>query len=271
MRGFFASLGVPIVAGREITAGDERADPVPMVINEAMAQEAFGGTGRAVGQPLYLEDDIGIVVGVSRNVRYWQFDRNPEREVYVSQARFGAAFPFLNIAVRTDAPVQTTVAAMREAIWEIDPNLPLCEFRSMEDRMNASVTGERFYSMLLGTFAVVALLLTAGGVYATFLYAVRRREREMGIRMALGARSADIVGLVMHRGLVLIFIGLVLGVAGAVAAGRTLEGMIFGITARDPLTFIAVSGLLAVVALAACFVPALRAGRTNPMEVLRRD
>jgi putative ABC transport system permease protein len=156
-------------------------------------------------------------------------------------------------------------------VWDLDPNLPIPDIASMEERMSRSVADERFYSVILASFAVVALLLAAGGVYATFLYSVRQRVRELGIRLALGARRADVIRLVMRRGLLLTLTGIVVGLGAAAIGARVLTSMVFGISAHDPLTYAVVSALMAVVALGACLAPALRAGRTDPIETLRAD
>ena len=271
MRGFFGSMGIPLVAGRDLAMGDATADPIPMIVNESMARELFGMTD-VIGRRAAFRGGNGVVVGVARDFRYWSFDRGAVAEVYVPFERFSAEFPgMLNIAIRTDVPADIVAPAIRETVWDLDPNIPVPGIQTMDERMSATVSGERFYSVLLGGFAVIALLLTGGGVYATFLYAVRQREREMGIRIALGAGGADIVRLILNRGLLLTAIGLVLGVVGAFATARLLEGMVFGITTHDPTTFAIASMVLGLTATFACLRPALRAARTNPVEVLRKE
>lgn len=268
--GYFSGMGISLLSGRDLQAGDDRLDPIPVVANETLARELFGST-QAPGQELDFRDGRMVIVGVARDVHHVSYQREARPELYLPWKRFGPRFEALNIGMRTEATPGALAPGIREAVWALDPDLPVPDIVSMEGRMSRSVADERFESVLLGLFAAVALLLAACGIYATLLYAVRQREREMGIRLALGARAQDVVGLVLRRGLSLTAGGLVLGLAGATAAARLVESMVFGISPRDPWTLAAASSLLITVALIACLVPALRAGRTNPIETLRAE
>ena len=269
--GYFTALGVRLVAGRDLHEGDETLDPLPVVVNESFASVVFGGAAEAMGEEVRFSDRRAVIVGVSADVRHTGFDRGAAPEVYLPWEARGHEFPFLNLAVRTDLDLGAVAPAIRNAIWELDPDLPIPDVVTMDGRMSRSVADERFYSAILAGFAVVALLLAAAGVYATLLYAVRQRVREMGIRLALGARSGDVVRLVLRRGLGLTALGIAIGLAAALAGARVLGSMVYGISPRDPVTIAAVSGLLALVALGACLLPAIRAGRTNPLETLRAE
>lgn len=269
--GYFSALGVRVAAGRELAEGDEALDPLPVVVNEAFASAMFGAPSDAVGQEVRFSDARAIVVGVAADVRYVGFERGARPEVYLPWGARGHEFPFLNLGIRTDLEIGAVAPAIRAAIWELDADLPIPDIVTMDGRMARSVADERFYSAILAGFAVVALLLAAAGVYATLLYSVRQRVREMGIRLALGARSGDVVRLVLRRGLALTALGIAIGLAGALAGGRVLSSMVFGISPRDPATIAAVSALLGLVALGACLLPAIRAGRTDPLETLRAE
>jgi len=268
--GFLSALEVSILSGRDLEPGDERAEPMPVVLSERAVQSLFGEAD-ALGQTISFGRRQGTVVGVAANVQHASFDRAVRSELYMPWAVRGADVPFLNFALRTDLEIGAVAPAIRAAVWALDPNLPVPDIVSMEGRMARSVADERFYSVILAAFAIVALLLAAGGIYATFLYSVRQRVREMGIRLALGARRADVVRLVLRRGAVLTTIGIIVGLAAAALGARVLASMVFGISPHDPLTYAVVSGLMAIVALGACLVPALRAGRTDPLETLRAD
>jgi putative ABC transport system permease protein len=160
---------------------------------------------------------------------------------------------------------------LRESLWAIEPNLPIVDIIPYERLVARSIAEPRFYSALLLTFAAIAVILAAGGIYGSMLYAVGQRNREMGIRLALGARGINVVTMIVGHGLVLTVTGVALGLAGAYGLTRTLESFLFEITATDVSTFATVSALLAAVALAACYVPARKAAATDPMETLRNE
>jgi ABC-type antimicrobial peptide transport system permease subunit len=160
---------------------------------------------------------------------------------------------------------------VREAIWTAAPDLPIDDLSPVNERIRSSMAAPRFYLALIGTFAVAALLLATGGIYGTLLYGVRIRQRELDIRLALGARTAQVVRMIVVRGMLLVAAGLVLGVAASIAASRALTGLLFEVSNTDPRTIAAVSFLLGAVALVACWVPACKAGRTDPMRTLRTE
>ncbi len=268
--GFLSALNVSILSGRDIEPSDDGVEPVPVVLSEHAAERLFGEED-PLGQTISFSSRQARVVGVAGNVQHESFNRDVRPELYMPWKVRGPDIPYLNFAIRTDLDIGAVAPAIRAAIWDLDPNLPVPDIVTMEGRMARSVAEERFYSVLLATFAAVALLLAAGGIYATFLYSVRQRMREMGIRLALGARRGDVVRLVLRRGVLLTAIGVVVGLGAAALGARLLANMVFGITPHDPLTYTVVSGVMGLVALAACLVPALRAGRTDPLETLRAD
>jgi len=186
-------------------------------------------------------------------------------------ARFGGFLGDLHVGVRSQAELGTLVAGMRAAVWALQPDQPIEEIVTMRQRVSTSLATPRFLSALLGVFAVVALLLACGGIYGSMLYSVGQRPREMGIRLALGAGGGNVIRLVLGQGLVLTVLGLGIGVGGALALSRLMQSLVWGIEPTDPVTFVAVTALLAVSALAACFVPAYKASRADPLQTLRAE
>jgi putative ABC transport system permease protein len=274
--GYFSALAVRIVAGRDFTSSDATASPPAALINSEMAHRLYGDAspvGRTVvfGSSPEEKNPTAIVVGVVDAIHHFGSDRPVDPQVYLPYERFGSGFPILTLIVRTSAPVGTIGPALRDAIWAIAPDVPIDDMKVVSDRVNASFSRPRFLLVLLGTFALTALLLAVGGIYGTLLYSVRRRQRELGIRLALGADRASIVGLVVRHGVVLIAAGVILGLAGSIAGTRLLESMLFGVSTTDPTTFVAVAAVLACVALIACWIPAAKAARTDPMRTLRTE
>jgi len=268
--GYFSMLGAPVKFGRDFTVADNNAGASVVVLNVHTAMEIFG-TENPVGRALVLGDTELTVVGVVEGVRHFGLTRDIGNTVYVPYERFGGELPMLHIGVRSQADFQTVVAAMREAVWAVEPDLPIEEIVTMHQRVSESLATPRFLSMLLGMFAVVALLLACGGIYGSMLYSVGQRQREMGIRLALGADGGSVIRLILGHGLLLTVIGLVIGVAGALGLSRVLETLVWGIEPTDTITFVVVTVLLAAAALVACFVPAYKASRTDPLQTLRAD
>ncbi len=268
--GYFAMLGAPLRFGRDFAEADNNAEPPAAVINVHTAMEVFGSEN-PVGRTLVLGDTDVTVIGVVDGVHHYGLSREIDNAVYVPYERFGGELPMLHIGVRSQADFATVVAGMREAVWAIEPDLPIQEIVTMRQRVSNSLATPRFLSMLLGVFAVVALLLACGGIYGSMLYSVGQRQREMGIRLALGAAGGSVIRLILGHGLLLTTIGLGIGVAGALALSRVLETLVWGIEPTDTITFVVVTVLLAAAALAACFVPAYKASRIDPLQTLRAE
>jgi putative ABC transport system permease protein len=268
--GYFRVLRGTLTRGREFAKEDREATPTPTVVNATLAKRLFGEND-AVGQSLHMDDAELTIVGVVSDIRHWGLNENINNELYVPYAEFGGDSRRLHVMLRSRRNVADIASALRDAVWSLDPNLPVDEIITMRQRVSTSVAAPRFYSMLLSVFAGVAILLAAGGIYGSILYSVGQRHRELGIRLALGARSNDVVRLIVRHGLALTALGIGLGLAGAYAVSRTLQSLVFGISTTDGTTFAAVSVFLATVALAASYVPARRAGRTDPMETLKAE
>jgi putative ABC transport system permease protein len=188
---------------------------------------------------------------------------------YFSYGHIG--MPGLAIAVRTTARTETLPAALRAQVAALDPDLPIFNIRAMEQIVSNAAGQPRFQTVLLGIFSLVALLLAAIGIYGVMSYLVTHRTQEIGIRMALGAQARDVLRLVIGEGMKLVLLGLMIGLIGAVTLTRLLKGLLFGVSTTDPLTFAVIALLLAFVALLACWIPARRAAKVDPMIALRYE
>jgi putative ABC transport system permease protein len=268
---YFEVLGIPILAGRRLVPADSSTGAVGVVINQAMADEAWPGEN-PLGKRFSLRDDPPdwlTVVGVAGNVRAW----GPESRM-VGQAWL----PFVHgwstaayLTVRASGDPAMVVPAVRQAILEVDPTQPASDVRTMESRVESRFAQRRFYTTLIGLFALSALLLAAAGIYGTVSYFVARRVRELGIRIALGAPRAGIVGLVVRRGVRVATWGVLLGLLGIWATTSIASGLVYGIAATDLLSILAGCIVLAGVAVLASALPASRAARVPPGTALRAE
>ncbi|MBJ6762246.1 ABC transporter permease [Myxococcaceae bacterium JPH2] len=271
---YFATLGFVLKEGRRLAASDRSGAAPVMVVSEAFAQRYFPGRS-AVGQHARLAFDdeplreVVGVVGVVGDVRHGGPWEPPSLEVYLPLGQFSALRMLLTVRTRGDAV--WLGPALREQLRAVDPSVPLVHLRSMDDVVDASLGGTRVLASLLAALAVLGLGIAGVGLYGVLSYAASMRTRELGIRSALGASREHLVWLVVGQGLRLTALGVALGLAGAAMLARSLEGMVHGVAPLDPLTFVAVPGVLATVALLASWLPTRRALRVSPGEALRRD
>ncbi len=268
---YFAAIGTELRKGRNINARDDGEAPRVVLVNEAFASRYLPGSN-AVGQQLRFGDaktPPSEIVGVVADVMNEDLDGLEEPGVYLPFAQF----PSHSMALVIRAPgAHTRIAPeVRNVLAALDPRLPLSEIKGMEQVIYERRSPKEVMMWTLVGFAAMALLMAAVGTYAVMAYAVAQRTHEIGVRMALGALPVDILKLVFRRGLSLLMLGVGLGLAGAFAVTRAVEGLLYKITATDPLSFIAVSLLLALVALLACYLPARRAMKVDPMIALRRE
>ena len=270
--GYFQTLRTPLIAGRYFTEQENNDGSPVAIINETMAREFFGGR-ETIGKRMNAEA-YGIkgwleVVGVVADERFFGWDSDLYPATYfpygVSPVK-GMAF-----VVRTKTDPLSVSSAVRQAIWSIDKDLPFTEVQTMEQRLSQSFAGRRFHMILLGVFAGLALVLSLVGIYGVMSYAVAQRTREIGVRMALGAERLHVLRLVLGHGLVLTLIGVGLGLAGAFALTRFLASLLYGVGPTDPVTFAIVPLLLIVVAILACYLPAQRATKVDPLVALRYE
>jgi predicted permease len=271
---YFRALGVPLLRGRSFTPQDSADAQAVVVINRTMAERFWPGQ-EALGKRFKIgssdsPNPLMMVVGVVGDVRQSSLDQVLKPEMYVShlQDRRFFAIP-RDLVVRTTGDPLAMAAAVRAEIWKLDKELPLYQVRTMEQILSASVVGQRFNMLLLTVFAALALLLATVGIYGLMSYATAQRAREIGVRLALGARARDVLRLVMKQGLILTVSGVAIGLAGAFALTRIMTGLLFGVSATDPVTFTLIAALLTLVALVACWIPARRAAKFDPMVALR--
>jgi putative ABC transport system permease protein len=271
------TLGIPLVRGRYLTDADTERGKFVAVINEAMARQYFPNQN-PLGQHLQLgqEPDADTpwheVVGIVGNVRQ-NLATDPAAEMYfpIRQANTVLPVNFVSLVLRTAGDPRAQASSLRASVRELDPNQPLVRIRTMEENIGVSVQQPRFRTTLLGIFAGCALLLSVVGLYGVMTYSVSRRATEIGIRMALGAQRRDILNMVLREGLALALVGVALGTAGALALTRLLKAFLFATAPTDPITYAGAAALLVGVALLACYVPARRAMRLDPISALRWD
>ncbi len=272
--GYFATLGVPLVAGRDFDPRDVREAPPVAVVNESFCRLHFADRQRrdVLGQRVSLNGPEGPwreIVGVVGDSKYRSLTEPPTPVAYLPLSQQHETGVVLYVRTRTTPA--SLLAAVRREVQSLEPNLPLPELRTVAETVSSSLYAARMGSRLLAAFGGLALLLAAIGVYGVISFGVAQRTREIGVRMALGAGSSDVQGLVLRRGLRLVALGVVVGLALAVAAGRFLESFLYGVHGNDPLTFAAVAVVLGAVAFLACLLPARRAMKLDPLAALRQQ
>jgi predicted permease len=265
---YFRTMRIPVVSGREFAPGDTRDAPLVAVVNDAFVRRHWPD-GSAIGRRVRLSATAPwlTIVGVVGNVRHGGLSAPVRMELY--QPYTQQPFPFMSFVIRTAGDPLASASLVRQALAGVDASVPLSGVSTLEDRLQVSVANTRFLSILLLLFAVVAVLVAATGVYGVVALGVAQRLREIAIRVALGATRRQVMGLVLGQGLVTLIGGLAIGLGLSFAAGRALEGLLFGVSAHDRLAFLGVPLALAAVALIATYVPARRAARLAPSAALR--
>lgn len=269
--GYASAMGLEVVSGRAFTAGDD-AEAIPVIIvNETLERDYFNG--RAVGKRLNVNNPAEPVwrevVGVVRDIKNFGIRADSRNAMYLPYAQLPTNFMFT--AVRTSVEPESLVSSIRDVVSGLDQGVAMARVRPMEDLVSSSLASDRFVTSLLGGFAVVALILAVVGLYGVVSYSVSTRLREMGVRIALGAPSGGIRALVLRWSLSLAVAGIVLGALGAAGLTRLMEGLLFGVGATDVATFGIVSVVMAVAAVLASLLPAIRATRVDPIKVLKAD
>jgi predicted permease len=269
---FFRSLGIPLLAGRDFTDQDGREKELVIIVNQALARRHFQGQS-AVGQRISLNNEVATIIGVVGDVRQAGLDREPLAEIHLpyNHFRFGQWIDDVTLVVKTHVAPTSVTAALRDTVRSVDADQPLYQVLTMEEVIGGSVAARRLNLMLLGTFALIALVLATAGLYGVISYLVAQRTREIGIRVALGARTRDVVWLVMRQGGRLTAVGIAVGIAGALGLSRIMESLLYGVSPRDPLTLGALAALLGGVALMATWLPARRAARVDPVIAIKSE
>lgn len=268
--GYFTTYGTEIVGGRGWEETDADGASRPLVVSEAYAVRLFGSIDAAVGQ-LVDEPVEGRIVGVAAPTLHYGLDQPHDYAVYLPIQALPFPMDRASVGIRLDQRFSGLGQAVRDAVWSVEPDLPVPTLASMEEWIARSSAARRFASMLLSAFGVVALILAAAGLYGTLLYAVGQKRKELGIRMALGANRRSIESRVVQRGFVLAVIGSAAGGVIAWWLGRMLESFLFGVSATDPLALAGSALALLSTAVLASWLPARRAGRVDPLETLRAE
>jgi predicted permease len=268
---YFETIGTPLVAGRDMNEQDQEGKTRSVVVNETFARKFFPGANpieNALGKQFRTSPggQPWQIVGVARDGKYWTIGEDPQSFVWYP---IGSQLAYNYLLVRTSAKPETVIGAIRGEFRNLDPNLPVTDVKPLTEHMNLSLFPARAFAALLSAFGLLALALAAIGIFGVMSYAVSQRTREIGVRMALGAGAKDIFKLIVGRGLLLTLIGVGVGLALALVGTRLLSSLLYSVSAIDPLTFAGVTLLLVAVAFLACYFPARRAMKTDPMVALR--
>ena len=273
---FLETMEIPLLRGRAFDERDQRNSAPVAIVTKAFAKKYFPNEdpiGRKMelggGEPARKQYDTREIVGVVGDIRTSNLSAAPEPAYYVpiSQMMWGTP----TLVLRSTGDPEALAPAVKKVLAALDPEAPLHDIRTMEDCLGLDLGRSRFQAVLLGIFAGIALMLSAIGLYGVIAYSVAQRTHEIGVRMALGASRANVVSMVLNRGMQLSLAGIVIGIAGALVLARVMQSLVYEIAPRDPITYLLVSGILAIVALLACYVPAARAARVDPMVALRHE
>ena len=266
---YFSTMGIPIVAGRDFDKQDREGSPLVVIVNEELARRYYGGN--AVGKRLQIGSNVPSreIIGVARTAKYRNLREQPLPFIYIP---FSQEYQSgMTLLVRTKGEPEDVVGSLQNEMRALNKDVPLFSVQTMSERIGGQLSADRMIAVLLSVFGAGALLLAAIGIYGVMGYAVAQRTHEIGIRLALGAEQRDILKLIVGQGMVLIAIGAGIGLAVALAAMQVLKSLLFGVSATDPLTFGSVILVLVGVALLACYLPARRATKVDPLEALRYE
>jgi predicted permease len=267
--GFFNAMGIPILAGRDLSPQDRQGAPIALVINQALAKKYFPGQS-PIGQTITFGDTNHFaIVGVVGDVRQGSVDEAPAPRIYASAYQIFRVK--VSLVVRTQADPQLMIKRVEDALRSVDPQQTITSAFTLEDAVGDAVARPRLLTVLLGLFGIMGLVLGALGIYGVLAYLVNQRTREIGVRLALGAKPSDVLWMVVGRGLWLAGFGVAIGLVAALALTRLMQGVLYGVTPTDPLTFVGVAAALLAVAAFASWLPARRATRVDPLVALRAE
>jgi putative ABC transport system permease protein len=275
--GYFETMGASLAQGRFFEPTDRADAPLVAMVSEAMAAK-YWPAGDAIGKRFHIGNANQpwiSIVGIVKPMRHNAIVETQRTEMYVPHAQWAAAGAnaprAMSVVLRSDRDTRTLAQSLRATIREMDPNLPISELRTLREVTNHALATPRLATWLLGSFAVIAIVLAATGLYGVVALLVARRRQEIGVRMALGAQASSILRMVIGRGMRLAGVGALIGVGGALFLTRLLQGMLYGVTRLDPLTFIVVPAFFAGIVVLACLIPARRAAALDPLIALRED
>jgi putative ABC transport system permease protein len=276
MGDYFRVMHISLRAGRTLTDVDREDQPLVAVINEALARQFFARQN-PIGQRIQWARDSGpprwmTIVGVVADIKQYSLAQPAYPAVFTPFAQSNEDWRrWMSVVVRAPGDSAGVVPAIKRQIWSLDSQIPLNRIESMDELLELSLAEHRFNMFLLGLFAGLAMILAAVGIYGVVSYSVSRRTHEIGVRMAVGARRSDVLKLVLAHGARLAAAGLAAGILGAFALTRLMTSLLFGVTSSDPATFAAMIILMAAVALLACYLPARRAMRVDPIKAVRYE
>jgi len=272
---YFRAMGIPLLRGRVFDVHDNTQAPGVFVISQSLADRLWPGQSPLGRHVSIWRGEPREIVGIVADVKQDGLKQGPVPAVYEAFEQVGEARRWtvgeMTFVLRTTGSATLAVQRLRTTLLGIDGNVPLYDVASLQDVVAGNAADPRFYALLMGSFSLIAFVLSIAGIYGVVSYSVRQRTHELGVRMALGARRSNVIGLVLREGMLLVGIGTVLGVAGAYAATRTLARFLFRVGVTDPATFVAVPLLLIIVALVACYIPARRATTMDPLRVLKYE
>jgi putative ABC transport system permease protein len=271
--GYFETIGIPLRSGRLLDSHDVAGSPVAVLINESFAKRKFSGQD-PIGQRVHLgRTDLPwyTIVGVVGDVKQTSLAVNQSDAVYITPTQWYFADSAMSLVVRTRGDAAALAPAIRNAIWSVDKDQPIVRVATMDHLLAASAAERRFALILFQAFALVALVLAATGIYGVLSGSVTERTREIGVRLALGASRGHILALVVRQGMTLTGLGIVIGLSGAVAASQAIVTLLFGVSRLDPITYLGVIAVLVGVSVIACWVPARRATKVDPLVALRYE
>jgi len=270
MPNYFETMGIPLLRGRTFGSQDQLNSPTALIINQMMANRFWPNQDPLGKQIKFVEDNsVGTIVGVVGDAKQFLMEEEQRPQLYVAFSQSPGIFATL--VMRTSVEPMSLAEPVRQAVWKVDSDQPMWKMRTVESLVDRSVADRKFLMALMGIFAGLALVLTIVGLYGVITYLVNQRTQEIGIRMALGAQVGQILTMVLKQGMLLVLSGVALGLVASWLLTRLITRLLFQVSATDPVAFIGISALLVVVALLACYVPARRATRVDPLKALRYE
>ncbi len=269
-REYFETTGIPLISGRSFNEQDHLNAPTVFLISKTLAAK-FWPNEEAIGKQIRVVDDqrLGTVIGIVGDTKHYSVDEEILPQLYAAFNQNPGIFS--TVVMKTAVEPMTLAESVRQAVWKVDPDQPMWKMRTVEFLLERNVADRKFLMLLMGIFASLALILAMIGLYGVISYVVNQRLQEIGVRMALGAQASDILGMVLRQGMILVLMGVGLGLAVAWLVTRLIERLLYQVSPTDPLTFAGIAVLLTVLALLACFLPARRATRVDPLVALRYE